>query len=128
MATELKSADSRLGRASDWRPGPEGWPFVELLATDFRIERRRNPRWQVPGTASLLMLGSNLGTLVELDQLDGSPWWIGGSADVPATVGTRVSVGFSDPTARPSQGVVMRCEPKGTRYRIAVRFDDAPVA
>lgn len=74
------------------------------------------------------MLGSGLGTLLELDQLDGSPWWIGGSSDLPAAVGTRVSVGFSDPSARPSQGVVMRCERKGDRYRIAVNFDDAPVA
>jgi hypothetical protein len=128
MATELMTNPSRESRASEWRPGVDGWPFVELLATDFRVERRRNPRWKVEGRASLLFLGSGLGKVLELDELDGSPWWIGGNSDAPAEVGTRVSVGFSDPLSRPAQGVVMRCERKGRHFRIAVRFDEAPVA
>jgi hypothetical protein len=115
-------------RSSDWRRTEEAWPFAELLVTDFKVERRQQPRWQVPGTASMLALGSGLGAMLELDQLDGSPWWIGGSADEPMNPGTRVSVGFSDPSARPAQGVVMRCERKGARYRIAVKFDGAAVA
>jgi hypothetical protein len=109
-------------RSSDWRRADGGWPFVELLAADFKVERRQNPRWKVPGTASLLGLGNSLGTLVELDELDGAPWWIGGNADAPLPAGTRVSVGFSDPSARPAEGLVMRCERKGSSYRIAVKF------
>ncbi len=109
-------------RSSDWRRADGGWPFVELLAADFKVDRRQNPRWKVPGTASLLGLGNSLGTLVELDELDGAPWWIGGNADAPLPAGTRVSVGFSDPSARPAEGLVMRCERKGSCYRIAVKF------
>jgi orotidine-5'-phosphate decarboxylase len=41
--------------------------------------------------------------------------------------GTRVTVGFSDPSARSAQGFVMRCEPKGSRFRIAIKFDAASI-
>lgn len=124
MASSLIDVPKR-SRSSDWRLAGEGWPFAELLASDFKVERRQQPRWKVPGTASLLALGAGLGTLVELDALDGAPWWIGGTSDEPIKPETRVSVGFSDPSSRPAQGVVMRCERKGSRYRIAVKFDAA---
>ena len=122
MASSLAELPTRR-RSSDWRCGDDGWPFAELLATDFKVERRSAPRWPVPGHASVLGLGSGLGTLVELDGLDGSPWWIGGNADAPMKPGTRVTVGFSNPSARSSQGTVMRCEAKGSRFRIAIKFD-----
>lgn len=115
-------------RSSDWRRTEEAWPFAELLVTDFKVERRQQPRWSVPGTASLLALGSGLGAVLELDHLDGSPWWIGGDGDTPIQTGTRVCVGFSDPSSRPAQGLVMRCERKGSRYRVAVKFDSSAVA
>jgi hypothetical protein len=124
MAPSLAELPSR-SRSSEWRVGADGWAFAELLATDFKVERRKSPRWSVPGHASVLGLGSGLGSLVELDQLDGAPWWIGGSADAALKPGTRVTVGFSDPSARSAQGVVMRCEPKGARFRIAIKFDDS---
>lgn len=96
MASSIAELPSR-SRSSTWRSGEDGWPFAELLATDFKIDRRKSPRWPVAGHASVLGLGSGLGSLVELDELDGAPWWIGGSADAALTPGTRVTVGFSDP-------------------------------
>ena len=122
MATSLAELPSRC-RSSDWRSTEDGWPFAELLATDFKVERRQNPRWSVPGQASVLALGSGLGRLVELDELDGSPWWIGGRADEALEPGTRVTIGFSDPSARSAQGTVMRCGRQGARFRIAIKFD-----
>jgi len=126
MATSLAELPSR-SRSSTWRSGEDGWPFAELLATDFKVDRRNAPRWPVAGHASVLGLGSGLGSLVELDELDGAPWWIGGSADAAIKPGTRVTVGFSDPSARSAQGFVMRCEPKGQRFRIAIKFDAASI-
>lgn len=115
-------------RSSDWRCGDaDGWPFAELLATDFKVDRREVERWPVAGHAAVLGLGTALGTLVELDSLEGAPWWISGFAETPLARGMRVSVGFSDPSARPAEGIVMRCDAKGSRYRIAIRFDGAPV-
>ena len=100
------------------------WPQRDRLRPDFRIDRRSNPRWPVRGNASVLPLGADLGVVVELDRLDGSPWWIGGDATTPLRVGARVSVGFSAPDGRPATGSVMRCEPKSDeRFRIAIRFD-----
>lgn len=100
------------------------WEGRELLRADFRMDRRRAPRWWVRGTATLLSLGADMGILIELDRLDGSPWWIAGDSITPITVGTRVSVGFSDPSGRPAIAMVMRCERQGGgRYRVALRFD-----
>jgi hypothetical protein len=124
MAMSLAELPTRR-RSSDWRCGEDGWPFAELLATDFKIERRTSPRWRVPGHASVLGLGAGLGTLVELDELDGAPWWIGGDSDGAIKPGMHVTVGFSDPSARSAQGTVMRCEPKGRRFRVAIKFDAA---
>lgn len=105
---------------------PAFWPGRELLRPDFRLERRRAPRWRVSGTATLLTLGVDLGFLVELDRLDCAPWWLAGESITPLTVGTRVSVGFSNPQCRPNPAVVMRCERlKCGRYRIALRFEGA---
>jgi hypothetical protein len=124
---------SRPNRASVWGAGDNGWPFCELLAPDFRVQRRSSERWPVAGTATLLALGGGLGTLVELDALEGAPWWISGRASMPITPGTRVSVGFSDPNGRPAVGVVVRCgerpansdvdHPAVARFVVAVRFE-----
>jgi hypothetical protein len=62
--------------------------------------------------------------LVELDRLDCSPWWLAGDAITPITVGTRVSVGFSNPACRPGTAIVMRCERvREDAFRVALRFD-----
>lgn len=107
--------------------GPLGtwWPGRECLLTAFRVNRRSSDRWALRGTATLLSLGADLGLVVELDRLAGAPWWLAGSSITPLTVGTRVSVGFSDPCCRPGTAVVVRCERSSGRapYRIAVRFD-----
>ena len=101
------------------------WPGRERLVADFRIDRRRADRWLQWGSATLLSLGANLGLLVELENLECAPWWLSGTSETPITVGTRVSVGFSDPCSRASIAVVMRCERAGAggRYRITARFD-----
>jgi len=63
--------------------------------------------------------------MAELDALEGGPWWLKGEAASPVDIGTRVSVGFSDPAARPANGEVTRCELcQGGRYQIAIRFRD----
>lgn len=107
------------------------WPLRELLAPDFRVDRRSAARWPVAGTATLLALGSGLGVVVEIDSLEGSPWWLSGFTSTPIEPGTRVSVGFSDPHGRPASGVVERCRatPRaqsggadGGRFQVAIRF------
>ena len=105
---------------------PGIWPGRERLRPDFRIDRRRTPRWKLHGTATLLSLGVDLGRIAELGDLDSSPWWLAGRSQTPLTVGMRVSVGFSNPMYRPSVGRIMRCErqPCGA-YRIAMRFEGA---
>jgi len=100
------------------------WPGRDRLRQRFRCDRRETPRWSVAGSATILTLGTELGTVVELTRLDGAPWWLGGDAVVPIAPGTKVSIGFSHPDGRPARGVVVRCEGFGEgRYRIAVRFE-----
>jgi len=105
------------------------WPERAQLRARFRCDRRESPRWVVPGHATILALGGGLGNVVELSRLDGSPWWLAGDAAEEIALGTRVSVGFSEPEGRPACGVVERCEGFGQGcFRIAIRFDGAPVA
>ena len=105
---------------------PASWPGRERLRPDFRLDRRRAPRWRLYGTATLLGLGADLGTMAELANLDCAPWWLAGESESCIVVGTRVSVGFSNPSCRPNWATVMRCErSREGRYRIALRFDGA---
>jgi hypothetical protein len=105
------------------------WPGRDALQPRFRCNRRQSPRWTVPGHATILALGTELGNLIELARLDGSPWWLAGDASESMPAGTRVSVGFSEPDGRPAYGFVERCEGFGEgRFRIAIRFDGALVA
>jgi hypothetical protein len=105
------------------------WPGRDALQPRFRCNRRQSPRWVVPGHATILALGTELGNLIELARLDGSPWWLAGDASESMPAGTRVSVGFSEPDGRPACGFVERCEGFGEGcFRIAIRFDGAPVA
>lgn len=105
---------------------PASWPGRERLQPDFRLDRRRAPRWRLFGTATLLGLGPNLGMLLELTKLDCSPWWLAGESESCIVVGTKVSVGFSNPACRPNTATVMRCEcTRVGNYRIAMRFDGA---
>jgi len=97
-----------------------------VLVERFRLDRRRAPRWRLFGTATLLGLGPNLGMLLELTKLDCSPWWLAGESESCIVVGTKVSVGFSNPACRPNTATVMRCEcTRVGNYRIALRFDGA---
>jgi|GEM_PF-1256279 len=109
-----------------WSVLPVSWPGRERLQPDFRLERRRSQRWRLFGTATLLGLGPSLGTLLELTDLDCAPWWLAGESDSCVVVGTRVSVGFSNPACRPDTATAMRCErTRDGRFRIALRFDGA---
>ncbi|MFM7134701.1 MAG: hypothetical protein ACKO0W_10330 [Planctomycetota bacterium] len=108
--------ESRLAKARELRRG---------LREPFRVDRRTAPRWKVDGQATLLGLGERMGVMAELDALEGGPWWLKGDAANPVDIGTRVSVGFSDPAARPANGEVIRCDLcQWGRYRIAVQFRD----
>lgn len=105
------------------------WPGREGLQSKFRCDRRQTARWVVPGRATILALGTELGNVSELTRLDGSPWWLAGDARESIAPGTRVSVGFSEPEGRPACGFVERCEGFGDgRFRVAIRFDGASVA
>jgi hypothetical protein len=105
---------------------PTWWPGRERLTPDFRLDRRRAPRWRIHGTTTLLGLGVDLGKLLELSNLDCSPWWLAGDSSARTEVGMRVSVGFSNPMCRPNAGTIMRCErTHAGLYRIALRFDGA---
>jgi hypothetical protein len=75
--------------------------------------------------ATILALGVDLGVVVELTALECAPWWLVGRSMTPITVGTRVTIGFSDPRCRPGSAVVERCERcvDLDEYRIALRFD-----
>ena len=102
------------------------WPGRGRLRSEFRLDRRTSPRWRIPGNATILSLGHELGLVVELHGLDGSPWWLAGDSITPVAENMRVSVGFSDPNGRPATGIVMRCDNFGEgRFRIAIRFDGA---
>lgn len=103
--------------------------LCDELRRPFRVNRRSAPRWRVDGHATLMGLGAELGSIVELSDLHGAPWWLDGFAPRAAEIGTRVTVGFSDPGAQPAAGRVERCEPSsGGGYRIAVRFDGSGFA
>lgn len=105
------------------------WPGRDGLQSRFRCDRRQSARWVVPGHATILSLGAELGNLIELTRLDGAPWWLAGDARESIAPGTRVSVGFSEPEGRPACGFVERCEGFGDgRFRVAIRFDGASVA
>jgi len=101
-------------------------PARSPLSHGFRVDRRTEPRWRLEGTATLLTLGTVLGTMVELHGLEGAPWWISGVSEKPLPVGARVSIGFSDPSCRPGCGVIERCNPCcDGGFRFAVRFVEA---
>jgi hypothetical protein len=131
MSTAIAQRSPRTLRASEWRSGAaahegDDWPLRELLTQDFRVNRRGRSRWPVAGGATLLGLGADLGKVVELDDLVGAPWWLSGTAHEAISAGTKVSIGFSDPAARPASGMVVRAVRQGDdAWRIAVRFDDA---
>lgn len=102
------------------------WHGRKALVASFRIDRRAQPRASLPGSITILGLGTEIGRIVELTRLDSAPWWVAGDAADPIPVGIRVSVGFSASDARPASAVVRRCQrrPDGT-YRVAVQFDGA---
>lgn len=129
MSTAFAAGSPRTMRATEWRGGTDdghGWPLKELLARDFRVDRRSEARWPVKGSATLLGLGAALGAMVELDELAGAPWWLSGMARGAMPAGTKVSIGFSEPDARPASGTVVRAVPvRDGVWSIAVRFDEA---
>ncbi|MSR40279.1 MAG: hypothetical protein EXS10_00025 [Phycisphaerales bacterium] len=95
----------------------------------FRFDRRESSRWTLPGSASVIALGTELGATFELECLKGAPWWMSGiSMQAPPCVGTTVSVGFSDPAFRHARAVVMRIDELDDCVRVALRFEDALVA
>ncbi|MFM7053021.1 MAG: hypothetical protein ACKOYN_12960 [Planctomycetota bacterium] len=94
------------------------------LRRPFRVERRAATRWAIPGNATMLTLGTVLGTVVDASELEGGPWWVAGVSEKALPRGTRVSVGFSEPSCRPATGLVERCNLRQDgRFRLAVRFD-----
>jgi hypothetical protein len=100
------------------------WPARSNLRSAFKLDRRASERWSVEGTASVLTLGHDLGVVIELHNLDGAAWWLAGFSSAPLAVGSRVSVGFSDPSARPATATVARCEGFGeAQFRLALQFD-----
>ncbi len=95
----------------------------------FRFNRRASARWSLPGRATVIALGVELGATFDLEQLEGAPWWMSGMcSQTPPPVGTMVSVGFSDPALRHARAIVMRVDAARDHWRVAMKFEDSAVA
>jgi hypothetical protein len=94
-------------------PAPQPLPF----------ERRQVDRWPADGAATAFELGGDdFGSMHALRMLDFSDHGMGAFSDTVLTPGTTISIGFQAPGCIARRGDVVRCEPCGEGYRIAVRF------
>ncbi len=104
-------------------------------AQDKPSDRRIFPRKQARGPVMARRLDHALPArqqpLVQMDLRDVSLGGLSALSDVPMTCGERVSVqlpsqGLTAPWS--AYGRILRCEPSGMGYRVAVEFDPLPAA
>jgi hypothetical protein len=89
----------------------------------YRFERRQVDRWPAQGVATAFCLSSDaFGQMHELALVDYSHDGLGAMCSQPIAPGTEISVGFSMPGHLARRGTVLRCEPCGEGYRVAVQF------
>jgi len=94
-----------------------------------RFERRRHDRWKCRGVATAYHVGGQrFGERHVLRLLDESFESLGAITSRPLEPGALVSVGFATLAHPARSGVVLRCEPCGDGYRVAIRFELAMAA
>lgn len=92
-------------------------------AGPYRFERRQSDRWSAQGNASAICLtGDAFGRIHDLSLTDYSHDGMGAICEQWIAPGAEVSVGFAAPGRLARRGTVLRCEPCGHGYRVAVQF------
>lgn len=102
---------------SDATPHPlrDGGPY--------RFERRQADRWNVEGTATAFCLsGEDFGRMHDLSLLDYSHDGMRAHSHGVIAPGSEISIGFQAPGYLARRGTVLRCEPCGNGYRLAIQF------
>jgi hypothetical protein len=101
----------------------ESIPHPMHDAGPYRFERRRADRWQSDAHATAFCLsGDTFGRIADLRLMDHSHDGMGAISPHPLEPGTEISIGFAAPGYLARRGTVLRCEPCGEGYRIAVQF------
>jgi hypothetical protein len=92
-------------------------------AGPYRFERRQVDRWPAQGQATAFCLtGDSFGRIHDLSLLDYSHDGLAAISNAPIAPGTEMSMGFAAPGHLAKRCTVLRCEPCGEGYRIAVQF------
>ena len=108
-------AESMPNSATDLPPAP------------LRFERRLCDRWPVEGVAVAFETGGDgFGSRHALRLIDESDGGLGVFADDPLSPGTAVTVSPSQPGHPLRHGVVKRCLPCGSGYRVGIVFRACP--
>lgn len=95
----------------------------------FRFDRRQRDRWPMDGGATAFQLaGDSFGRMHALHMHDYSEHGMGAISETPIPPGSIVSVGFQAPGHLAKRGEVIRCEPCGEGYRVAIIFEHRMVA
>lgn len=92
-------------------------------------ERRFNDRWSLDGVAIAHETGGiGFGRRHALRLIDGSPDGVGAITASALTPGTALVLSLAAPGGRTIRGTVIRCQPGGRGYRLAVRFEGRTAA
>jgi hypothetical protein len=93
------------------------------------FERREVDRWSTLAAATAFCLGGErFGEMHDLSVLDYSDDGLGAICDTVIPPGEVVSIGFQSPGLIARRGVVLRCQPCGQGYRVAIRFESRMAA
>jgi hypothetical protein len=97
---------------------------ADSIPPTLRFERRQVDRVPTDGHATALRVGGDcFGQIHDLRLVDYS---VGGLAAIcgdPIEPGTALSLGFANPGWLARRGVVRRCLPCGSGYRVAIQFE-----
>ena len=90
---------------------------------DFLLDRRHSPRAHVEGCATAFCLGHhNFGQIHTLRTFDYGEGGVAAYSETPIPLGCDVTVGFEARNCLAERGTVLRCQPCGEGYRVAIRF------
>ncbi len=93
-------------------------------AGPFRFERRELDRWPVNVHATAFQVGgADFGAMHEMRVTDYGDGGVGAISRTALPPGTAVSIGFSAPGMIAKRGTVLRCDPDGDGYRVAIQFE-----
>lgn len=92
-------------------------------AGPYRFERRQVDRWPAQGAASAFCLtGDAFGRICDLSLADYSHDGMAAHSNDWLAPGSEISIGFAAPGYLARRGTVLRCEPCGQGYRLAIQF------